>query len=247
MFQHLAHLLRQRFGASSAREISISPGADRRIYIRYPCDLAISCRKADEPEPELITGWVRNISRGGISLEVNRPFEVGDLLSVDLAGPGSGGSVRVLAYVVHANPCPDDTWNLGCIFAVELCHDDLEPFAAERALAEPTDKRTWVRFECEVGATYQFARSPEGGPRQAKVINISSTGLGMLVNEPVDVGVLLNVASTGDANNPPFRILATVVRSDELQGRWVIGCTFIRELEEGELQSVLRGLGSKEE
>ena len=69
--------------------------------------------------PESIRAKVRDLSLGGANLLVDRPFEAGQMLSVEL--PANKGDVRtVLACVVRVIPQEDGHWSLGCVFSREL-------------------------------------------------------------------------------------------------------------------------------
>src|SRR5271170_308354 len=121
--------------------------ADRRVWVRYPCEIETTCEPAHRADPLKLQARVKNISQGGITLEVPHCFEVGNLLNVNLSGQDDESASNVVACILHVRKLADEQWSLGCIFAVELEQDDLLPFGASRQLASPVDKRTWVRFK----------------------------------------------------------------------------------------------------
>src|SRR5947209_273680 len=98
---------RSREGASP--QLS-STAEERRVALRYACDLGTLCQAADHPDSPRLSARVLDISRGGIKLLVNQPFETGTLLSVELPG------VLVLACVAHVTVGPHEEWTLGCTF-----------------------------------------------------------------------------------------------------------------------------------
>src|SRR5262245_32537314 len=127
MFQRTLASLGQVVGWRKPRPKSLPPDPqiERRIWVRYPCDVEATCQPVDLPEAMRLSARVRNISRGGINLLLNCPVEMGSLLSVELPGASDGLSSTVLAYVVRVNGDPGSEWSVGCTFATELNDDDL--------------------------------------------------------------------------------------------------------------------------
>src|SRR5262245_4448824 len=175
---------------------------------------------------------VRDISRGGASLEVGRAFDPGELVGVELLGPDATSTA--LACVVHVSELGDGHWLLGCTFAQELGDDDLAAFGARRRRAGGPDQRLWERFACTAAATCRLL-SAEGEPAwPAQVTNISATGVGLVADRELETGTLVNVTLQG-AHGTPATLLACVVHVSPRDGRWGLGCNFIRELTEAEL------------
>src|SRR5262249_30566466 len=171
---------------------------------------------------------------------LNCPVEMGSLLSVELPGASDGLSSTVLAYVVRVNGDPGSEWSVGCTFATELNDDDLEPFGAKRVKANTEDQRTWVRFPCAVEAKYQFVKTDQPTTWTAKVVDLSANGVGLQVDQHLDLGKLLNLELRGDQGNFVLTILACVVRiTAQGDGPWAVGCNLIRELTDQELKALL--------
>src|ERR1700757_4769355 len=74
---------------------------ERRVWVRYPADLETTYRPAGHGDAAQLSARVRNISLGGVSLSVDRTFEPGDLLSVELPGATEHSRCNILACVVH--------------------------------------------------------------------------------------------------------------------------------------------------
>jgi hypothetical protein len=86
---------------------------------------------------------------------------------------------------------------------------------------------------------FQIVSSSEGEPRRGKVVNISASGLALLVDEPLEVGSLLSV-DLPQRTRGVLTILACVVHTtDRSDGQQIAGCNFIRELSERDLLSLL--------
>ena len=112
---------------------------------------------AMNPQPPRLPARLKNISRGGINLEVPQSFAVGNRLRVNLLAEEDESASQVLAHVVHARRVSKQQWSIGCIWAVELQEDDLRSVGVAPYLASPADQRTWVRFEVTREVTYQRA------------------------------------------------------------------------------------------
>jgi hypothetical protein len=86
---------------------------------------------------------------------------------------------------------------------------------------------------------FQIVSSVEGEPRRGKVVNISASGLALLVDEPLEAGALLSIHLPQRARGV-LTILACVVHTtDRGDGQQIAGCNFIRELSESDLLSLL--------
>jgi hypothetical protein len=213
---------------------------ERRVWVRYPCELETTCRPANDVAPQGFQVRVQDISRGGIHLLVNRRFEPGALLSVDLPGAGDGSGCTALAYVVRVSARPGGDWAVGCTFATELGDEDLGEFGARRLKPEEPDQRTWQRFACEARASCRPVKAPTAEPFPVLVLNIAPGGLGLRVGQAIDLGVLLSVELHGPKGEPGLTMMASVVRVNRTVGpAWVLGCNFIRELTETEMRSLL--------
>jgi hypothetical protein len=221
-------------------EVTQVPEEERRIAVRYPCDLETTCQPAHAPYSRCLSATVQNISRGGIGLRVKEQFEPGSLLSVEMPAGSETAPFTVLACVVHATAQADGDWALGCTFASELSAEDLKAFGAQRLKPAPPDQRTWIRFPCETRAAYRLARDADAEARPAQVVDISASGVGLLVPECSAVGVLLNLKLQGVHQPEALTILACVVRvTPHDADQWVWGCNFIRELGEHELRPLV--------
>jgi hypothetical protein len=214
---------------------------DRRVWVRHHAGLETTYRPAGAEDPTRFAAVVRDISVGGLSLTVDRALAPGELLAVELPGPTEEAGFSTLACVVHVNADGEGQWVVGCTFARELSDEDLAPFGARRTRPrKPSDQRTWNRYPCDVRASYRLAADPEDGPRPVKVLNISASGVGLLVDRPVDNGTLLSVDLCSPAGAAGKTMLSCVVHvSRQGEGEWALGCNFISELSEAELLALL--------
>jgi len=101
---------------------------ERRACIRYLCHLDGSCQPAGQPiTGESWLGKLRDISATGVKILVNRRFEVGTLLVLELPRPGWEASRMLLCRVVRAAKAPiGRDWEIGCTLANELSDDEVQ-------------------------------------------------------------------------------------------------------------------------
>jgi hypothetical protein len=241
MFQRTVSFWRRLLGAAPQLDDTATQVAEeRRQSARYRIDQTVRYAPAS-PDAQALgsgTATVRNISAGGISLIMDREFSPGQLLSIELPDNGSEAT-SVLACVVYVNAEADGRWAVGCTFASDLGPADLQTFSSGGSA--PDEQRSQPRHECAIEATYSPIGEECDEPLPARVLNISTAGVGLAVSHSIQVGKLLNVElrSTGQDN---FRnLLCCAVHVTELgSGEWLVGCNFITELEESALKSLLR-------
>ncbi len=213
---------------------------DRRLWVRYQSDLEARVQLTQQDQAERVSAQVRDISIGGANLITEHAFQPGQILSLELPAAVGDDLQVVLACVVRVVPLRDGTWSLGCVFARELSAEDLENVGAEKAKPTPGDQRTWLRYDCITTATYQRVGEENGEAHGAQVLNISASGVGLLLDEPAEPGSLINVSLKGKHGQPVRSILACIVHTTVRAGGQVAaGCNFIRELGEDELSTLI--------
>jgi hypothetical protein len=179
-----------------------------------------------------------DVSVGGTRLVVDRPIQPGKMLRLEL--PGDSEPKVVLACVVRVVPLVNGRWSLGCAFSRELSGADLARFGARPARSPEEDQRSYVRHECTLTASYHRIGEDNALPGTAKVLNVSSSGIGLLLNEALEAGSLINLHLHNSQGALVRTILACVVHSTvRVSGDLVVGCNFIRELGVSELKELL--------
>jgi hypothetical protein len=73
---------------------------------------------------------------------------------------------------------------------------------------------------------------------EAKVLNISASGIGLLVGAATRTGTLLSLELLGPGGQAS-KVLACVVHAAPHDDQWALGCNFIRELTEQELKALV--------
>jgi hypothetical protein len=231
-----AHSWWQRLTAGEPR-----PGEDRRIWVRFPDERGAKVRAAaTADDAALVEARVRDVSRGGIGLIVDRGFEGGSLLLVELPPSADFPGATVLAYVLRADPLPGGGWALGCAFAAEPGSGGLAaltgwpPAAGERRARE----RLSARGACRYYSIGSYALT-----RPADVVNLSAAGVGIVADERVEPGAVLAMELACPDGEFVSVIVGVVSVSPFEDGRWLMGCAFNREMDEDEL-GILWGMAA---
>jgi hypothetical protein len=107
---------------------------------------------------------------------------------------------------------------------------------SEPALAE---RRAAPRYECDLPATSEALGSDGSRAEISRILNISATGIGLLSKTQVKPGSIL-VIKLQSANLKLSRPLPVRVMHATVQdGEWLLGCAFVRKVNEDDLQGLL--------
>jgi hypothetical protein len=115
-------------GMESNDQEAPPPGRDRRAWVRFACDCNTSCYSSAGDDHTQWSARMQDVSRGGVRLQVERRFEPGTILSIQVESSEYDAPPALLARVIHVNAEAGGTWTLGCRFARELSEKDLEFF-----------------------------------------------------------------------------------------------------------------------
>lgn len=241
MFQRTFSLCRRLIGKNHTSDLGATAVAhdDRRLWVRYDAALQTQVHVARSGQIERFAAQVTDVSIGGANLVADRAFQAGQILSLEL--PGADGAMQlVLACVVRCTALGDGHWSLGCAFSRELTSSDLERYGADKPAMAPEDQRSWVRHKCNLKAAYERVGEDDDRTYDAQVLNVSASGVGLILQDCVDPGALINLRLYNSAGALVRTILACVVHSTQrANGDLVVGCNFIRELGEDELTALL--------
>jgi hypothetical protein len=109
--------------------------SDRRIHVRHSCRLNSVCRPAGRHQTgQPWKGWIEDVSIEGLKLNLNRRFEPGTLLAVEVNVTKeelvhvyhSAISRFFLAKVVRVIRRRDRKWTLGCRLVKKFNDEDLD-------------------------------------------------------------------------------------------------------------------------
>jgi hypothetical protein len=93
------------------------------------------------------------------------------------------------------------------------------------------ERRAFVRHFCDIGAVV------ESWP--AQIEDVSRSGLKVIIGRRFEVGTILKVEVPLKGEESFSTFLARVVRAaPERIGSWCLGCAFLQEISEGELQDL---------
>jgi hypothetical protein len=107
-----------------------NPITERRVWIRYPCEMKGTCRPV-LTEAELIwASTTANISCGGIALAAERRFERNTLLAIEIKRPNDDRPMSCVVKVVRVAANPSGGWLLGCTFARAIADEEMRELIA---------------------------------------------------------------------------------------------------------------------
>lgn len=218
---------------------TLGKGAERRAAVRYSCNRETTLRSLTASTDISWPAEVLDISRGGLGLLLDRRFEQGTLLDIDLQMAGRHSVRTLIVRVVNVRKQGIGQWILGCAFADELSDAELWAFRADRVKPASPDCRAWFRFPCNPEASRASVVTPqETWP--ARVINISPGGVALEVSRHVEAGAQLRLELQGSEDHPAIMVLGYVIHSTaQANGDWMLGCAFANELTHDELQTLL--------
>jgi hypothetical protein len=151
--------------ASSAENGKPDPsGAERRAWVRYPCHLDIVYWKSTGSATEACrSARVLDISAGGVCMLLNRPFEPGTVLTLQLENSEQGCTRTLLVHVVHVRPHSHSEWMVGCAFDSKVSEDDARALAewSRHALGLPEHTENGIPAEFRTSLTAKQKRAIE--------------------------------------------------------------------------------------
>jgi hypothetical protein len=212
---------------------------ERRAHQRFSTNIETLCRIAIDHSP-VMKATIRDISQGGAKILIDQPLEEGSLITVDLPLSEDSTPVSVLACVMHTRETTRGMWSHGCTFSAELAEEDLKAFGAEKTRNTAGDNRVWKRFEAH--GTVKYVKIPEDGETNGEgtMVNISPSGVGIMLDQPVEPGTVLRLELQRFPNSRAVNILACAVYLGESTDKgWLIGCNFIHELIDADVKALL--------
>ena len=111
------------------REPGPPPGAERRAAPRHASTLVLTCYPAGAGLGERRRARVRNVSRTGIGLAIDRRWDPGTTLVLEMPAEGEGPVRTLQVQVVHNTPQLGGLILVGCTFQAPLSDADLQALA----------------------------------------------------------------------------------------------------------------------
>jgi hypothetical protein len=110
---------------------------------------------------------------------------------------------------------------------------------AGRRRTRPSNRRVAVRYSCRRGTSGCVAGTRDLVARSAAIENISVSGLALSLRRPLRRGARLLIQMTSAALGVAYDLSAHVTHATKQpDGKWLIGCTFTRELTPSELENL---------
>lgn len=116
----------QRLPIPSRADHPGSAGRDRRQTARYPRKANMVGHLVAFVKNDRLFGWVRNVSAGGVCLELRQPVKAGEFVSMELRNILLGYSLTRPVQVVYSLPLHRAGCVLGGRFLQELSDDQLQ-------------------------------------------------------------------------------------------------------------------------
>jgi hypothetical protein len=213
-------------------------GEDRRAHPRHEIDIATKCHSLSDDSD--LPARIRNVSRSGVRLVVQRPVTEGTMIRMDLPGLPEGLHTTFLACVTNVTALPDGQWALGCVFSLELSDSEIRLLGGEKTPTSGPDQRAWVRHPARGTISYRHVPDDHAPVRSAELVDLSPAGVGLLANERLEAGTAVTLAMHAHDGRPGREMLACVVYlADRPDGKWAVGCNFLHELSEKQLTELV--------
>ncbi|GIW80662.1 MAG: hypothetical protein KatS3mg105_2469 [Gemmatales bacterium] len=112
--------------ASASKPIpsEMPPAVERRVTVRFPTERDSFCQTIGDETCSWI-GKLSDISAGGLGVVLNRRFEPGTVLLLDVQVRNGRDYKTLLARVVRTQPFSDGLWTIGCVFARTLTDSEV--------------------------------------------------------------------------------------------------------------------------
>jgi hypothetical protein len=208
-----------------------------RVYERHSCGVAFRCQPAAMlgKDDRKWSGTIADASIGGVGLILERRFEKGTGLAIELPGHDKNDSDVVLAKVMHVSRRSDNTWMMGCQFLSELSEDELQRllFRSPQALSTTPDRSANPR----IVPVHLIVEIAEGETIDCTIPDFGTTKCRWPL-APGAIGALKGVDRTGN----PWK-LAVKVRLCRLEGRnWKLVCRLTSVQPDAELRRAVNAL-----
>jgi hypothetical protein len=108
-----------------------------------------------------------------------------------------------------------------------------------RSLAK-SERRQWIRYNTSLLVSIRRFGARDDLAWRGQLRDLSATGAGLVSESAVDVGAVLEVRPLNCTWNIAVKLTVRVRKTVTLPtGGWLLGCTFVRQLTDEELQSLL--------
>jgi hypothetical protein len=216
---------------------------DRRESKRFATDHSVQFRRLGTSGGSNEEAQLRDVSAGGISFLTEAEFRAGELLEVLLPEDDATQKTSALACVVHVGRPAEGKRLIGCAWSAPLGEEGLRALGVRETKADNHDQRAQPRHGCDIEAKYQLLPDESAQSRTARILNLSLTGVGLLLHQPMKVGQVLNlelaVSGQDDAHS---QLCCAVHVIERAPGEWLVGCNFITELSDRQFRRLVASM-----
>jgi len=229
----------------SPQEQPAAKGAECRVWERHGCDMQAACQSvANRSSNDLMwPATIRNISRGGVGLVVDRRFERGTGLFIECQTKKAECVGPYMARVVHATSRPDGIWLLGCSFVRPLTDEQLNEFLQAAALQVDRQPKRLAEVERVTARVLNEKLPPGFQKRDSRTNLLAGVALEGVTSEGETVRLMVRRLCLMTGIWPPadgallqLSVLTTTAETftthiraltcSQLEGRWTIRYAF---------------------
>jgi hypothetical protein len=115
------------------------------------------------------------------------------------------------------------------------------PTGQDHASRSPwINRRATVRYHCGPATPGRVVTDEKKAYLRAWVLDVSTCGIGLLLNRTLQVGLAIVVHMKGSTRNRAFSFPALVAHTtQQANGDWLVGCAFITPLAREQLDELL--------
>jgi hypothetical protein len=161
-----------------------------------------------------------DLSPGGVKLSLSTPLRFHETVELSLLSEELGLNLAATASVVWSRPGKGANYTVGCSFNPPLVPESLEQLFANGLLERRRARRYSVRGQAQ--ATWEL------GPAETPVglLDLSVGGFSLLSPSPASNGSNIRVSMERNEEQSPLDISAAIRWQMQVDGGYVIGCTF---------------------
>jgi PilZ domain len=227
-----------------------------RVYRRLDCELGGFCKPASElgSDESRWSATARDISQGGIRLQISRRYEPGATLAVELPAKAGKETCVFFAKVIHVRPEKTGLWMHGCQFVSPLSQDELKRlfgtdqregfFPEDRPEALPAPHISYAPAPAAPATEVASAEKNNLAQVQFHLVTSKGTLANCLIKHlrvpkswPLPTGKTVTIRGGDPA---AWSLKVQVVQCDQQEDRWLLRC---RLMQPPGAQDVLRFLG----
>jgi hypothetical protein len=203
------------------------PGVDRhslncRIYERLPCSLPTTCKPASSAAEEMSwSATISDISQGGVRINLQRRFEKGTGLAIELPGKNPGETSVGFVRVVHLRRLEDGAWSLGCQFISALSEDELENALTVAHQEPPSGEAESPAAKILTDVSFQIA-IPEGSE-----INCAIKRLDVAKCWPLTAGKMIDLSGI-PLNQSKCTLRIKLIQYSQQGAGWKLAGTLVQ-------------------